>query len=182
MCFLCSRFLHYIMTKSDMTAQEWKEKGNEEFNKGNWSEALNCYTNALKLSKENNTEKAVYYKNRAAAFLKLKDYEKVVTDCDDALKICPNDPKALFRRCQALEALERFEEAYRDARNIILSDPNNKSILPIATRLHEIVQERFKENSRVSAKVSTICKISFLLLCLLFLLLMYTINLQPLYV
>lgn len=142
------------MTKLDMTAQGWKEKGNEEFNKGNWSEALSHYTNALKLASEDNPEKAVYYKNRAAAYLKLHDYEKVVKDCDSALKICSNDPKALFRRCQALEALERFEEAYRDARNIILSDPNNKMIQPIAARLHEIVQERHKENSRLSAKVN----------------------------
>lgn len=141
------------MTKSDLSAQEWKEKGNEEFNKNNWSEALNCYTNALKLVKEDNAEKAIYYKNRAAAYLKLQDYEKVIKDCDDSLQICPNDPKALFRRCQALEALERFEEAYRDAKNIILFDPNNKSVQPIAARLHEIVQERYKENSRVSAKV-----------------------------
>lgn len=137
-----------------MTAQEWKEKGNEEFNKGNWSEALNYYTNALKLVKEENAEKAVYYKNRAAAYLKLHDYEKAIADCDSALKICCNDPKALFRRCQALEALKRFEEAYRDARNIILSDPNNKVIQPIAARLHEIVQERHKENSRIGAKVN----------------------------
>lgn len=149
------------MTKSDMTAQEWKEKGNEEFNKGNWSEALDCYTNALNLVKEDNAEKAIYYKNRAAAYLKLLDYEKVIKDCDNALKICSNDPKALFRRCQALEALERFEEAYRDARNIILSDPNNKSIQPIAARLHEIVQERHKEMSRISAKVSQMLDLAF---------------------
>ena len=142
------------MTKTDMTAQEWKEKGNEEFNKGNWSEALSYYTSALKLVDEDNVEKAVYYKNRAAAHLKLRDYENVIKDCDNALKICCNDPKALFRRCQALEALERFEEAYRDARNIILSDPNNKVIQPIVARLHEIVQERHKENSRISAKVN----------------------------
>lgn len=138
---------------SDKTAQEWKEKGNEEFNKGNWSEALDCYTSALKLTKGDNSDKAVYYKNRAAVYLKLKEYENVIMDCDSVLKICSNDPKALFRRCQALEALEKFEEAYRDARYIILSDPNNKSIQPIATRLHEIVQERYKENSRISAKV-----------------------------
>lgn len=144
-----------------MTAQEWKEKGNEEFNKGNWSEALDCYTNALNLVKEDNAEKAIYYKNRAAAYLKLLDYEKVIKDCDNALKICSNDPKALFRRCQALEALERFEEAYRDARNIILSDPNNKSIQPIAARLHEIVQERHKEMSRISAKVSQMLDLAF---------------------
>lgn len=142
------------MTKSDMTAQEWKEKGNEEFNKGNWSEAVNHYTNALKLINEDNAEKAVYYKNRAAAYLKLCDYEKVIKDCDNALKICCNDPKALFRRCQALEALERFEEAYRDARNIIVSNPNNKVIQPIAARLHEIVQKRHKESSRIDTKVN----------------------------
>ncbi|KAL0130663.1 hypothetical protein PUN28_002351 [Cardiocondyla obscurior] len=144
-----------------MTPQEWKEKGNEEFNKSNWSEAVNHYTNALKLVKEDNTEKAIYYKNRAAAYLKLSDYEKVIEDCNSALKICSNDPKALFRRCQALEALKRFEEAYRDARNIILADPNNKVIQPIAARLHEIVQQRHKENSRVSTKVSQMLDLAF---------------------
>jgi len=145
------------MIKSDITAQEWKEKGNEEFNKSSWLEAVNCYTNALKLVKEDNAEKAIYYKNRAAAYLKLCDYEKVIKDCDNVIKLYPNDPKALFRRCQALEALERFEEAYRDARNIILFDPNNKIIQPMVARLYEVVQERHKENSRVSAKVSYSC-------------------------
>ncbi|XP_012233460.2 protein unc-45 homolog B [Linepithema humile] len=149
------------MTNSDLNAQEWKEKGNEEFNKNNWSEALNCYTNALKLVKEDSAEKAIYYKNRAAAYLKLQDYEKVIKDCNDSLEICPNDPKALFRRCQALESLERFEEAYQDARNIILFDPNNKSIQPIAARLYKIVQERYKENSRISAKVSQMLDLAF---------------------
>ncbi|XP_071652808.1 protein unc-45 homolog B-like [Temnothorax longispinosus] len=132
------------MAKSVMTAQEWKEKGNEEFSKGNWSNAISHYTNGLKLIKEDNAEKGVYYKNRAAVYLKLHDYEKVVEDCDSALKKCCN--KALYRRCQALEALERFEEAYRDAEIIISSDPNNKVIQPVATRLFEIVQERRKEN------------------------------------
>ncbi|XP_011870824.1 PREDICTED: protein unc-45 homolog B [Vollenhovia emeryi] len=149
------------MTKADMTSQEWKEKGNEEFNKGNWSEALSHYTNALKLVKEDSAEKAVYYKNRAAAYLKTHDYERVVEDCDSSLKICYNDPKALYRRCQALEALERYEEAYRDARTIILDDPNNKIIQPIAARLHKIVQERHKENSRIGAKVSQMLELVF---------------------
>lgn len=150
------------MTKvTNTTAQEWKEKGNAEFNKGNWLEALSCYTNALNLTKEENSDKAIYYKNRAAAYLKREEYDKAMKDCDEALKICPNDPKALFRRCQALEALDRFEEAYRDARYIIAADPGNKAIQPIAARLHEIVQERYKENSRVGAKVSQMMNIAF---------------------
>lgn len=151
------------MTKiTNTNANEWKDKGNAEFNKGNWSEALSCYTNALKLTNEDNSEKAIYYKNRAATYLKQKEYDRAIKDCDEALKICPNDPKALFRRCQALEALERFEEAYRDARYIISTDPNNKAIKSTTARLHEIVQEKYRQNSCVSSKVcyilSKICK------------------------
>ncbi|XP_068978895.1 protein unc-45 homolog B [Bombus flavifrons] len=150
------------MTKTtNLTAHEWKEEGNVEFNKGNWSEALSCYTNALKLTNEDNSEKAIYYKNRAATYLKQEEYNKAIEDCDEALKISPNDPKALFRRCQALEALERYEEAYRDARYIISADPGNKAIQPIAAKLHEIVQERYRQNSRVSVKVSQMIDIAF---------------------
>lgn len=141
------------MTKADLTPQEWKEKGNEEFKNGFYDKALSCYTNALKLTKEDNFDKAVYLKNRAAVYLKQNEYDKVIQDCDEALKISPNDPKALFRRCQALEAKERFEEAYRDARAVITADPGNKAIQPIIAKLHEICQERLRENSKVSAKV-----------------------------
>ncbi|XP_034935323.1 protein unc-45 homolog B [Chelonus insularis] len=149
------------MTKLTLSPQELKEKGNEEFQKGNWDEALEYYTNALKLSNEENLEKSIFYKNRAAVYLKQKEYENAMKDCDAALKISPNDPKALFRRCQALEALGRYEEAYRDARFVINVDPNNKAIQPVLARLHEIVQERYRENSRTSAKVAQMFELAF---------------------
>ncbi|XP_024883055.1 protein unc-45 homolog B-like [Temnothorax curvispinosus] len=145
------------MAESNMTAQEWKEKGNEEFNKGNWSEALSDYTNALNLV-ENNAEKTVYYKNRAAAYLKLNDYENALEDCDSALKICCN--KALYRRCQALEALERFEEAHWYAEIIISSDPNNKVIQPVKERLHKIVQG-CRKDPHLSATISKMMDSAF---------------------
>ncbi|XP_058799636.1 protein unc-45 homolog B [Phymastichus coffea] len=149
------------MTKSELTPHEWKERGNEEFKNGFFDKALSCYTQALKLTKEDNFDKAIYYKNRAAVYLKQKDYEKVIKDCEEALKISPNDPKALFRRCLALEALERFEEAYRDARAVITSDPGDKAIQPIASRLHEICQERLRQNSKTSAKVAQMFELAF---------------------
>jgi tetratricopeptide (TPR) repeat protein len=40
-------------------------------------------------------------------------YEQVVEDCDEALKLDANYVKALNRRANALEALERYEEALR---------------------------------------------------------------------
>jgi import receptor subunit TOM70 len=42
-------------------------------------------------------------------------HEKVVEDCDEALKLDSRYVKALNRRGTALEALERYEEALRGA-------------------------------------------------------------------
>lgn len=150
------------MTKTELiTSNQWKEKGNEAFKNSEWEEAEECYTTALSLADKSSKEKSICYKNRAAVYLKRNEYSKAISDCDKSLEICPNDPKALFRRCQALEALERYEEAYRDARNVISVDPTNKAIQPMLSKLHEIVQERLKINSQTTTKVSQMFKLAF---------------------
>ena len=37
-----------------------------------------------------------------------------------SLQLCPNDPKALFRRCQAYEALDQADKAYVDGREVCI--------------------------------------------------------------
>ncbi|XP_068086823.1 protein unc-45 homolog B [Anabrus simplex] len=142
-------------------AQKCKEEGNAAFKEGDWNTAISCYTKAIQLSKEDSNDKAVYYKNRAAAYLKISEYSNALNDCNAALEIVRNDPKALFRRCQALENLERFEEAYRDARQVHTVDPLNKAIQPVLERLHQIVQERLRENAQTSNRVAQMFKIGF---------------------
>ncbi|XP_069675241.1 protein unc-45 homolog B [Periplaneta americana] len=141
--------------------QTWKEKGNVAFKNGDWDEAYRCYTKAIKQTKDDTSEKAVYYKNRAAVHLKKNEYNEAHSDCTSALDIVPNDPKALFRRCQALEALEKYEEAYRDARQIHTVDPGNKAIQPILERLHAVVQDRLVQNAQTSNKVAQMFKYAF---------------------
>ena len=80
--------------------------------------------------------------------MKEEDFNSVIDDCTRSLEIVPNDPKALFRRCQAHEALNQVEKAYNDAREVHRVDPKNPSIEPVLVRLHKVV----------SAKV---CKCSF---------------------
>jgi len=53
-----------------------------------------------------------------------------------------NDIKALFRKCQALEQLEKYGDAYKDALQLIKLDPKNKAIIPIMQRLSVINQEK----------------------------------------
>lgn len=139
---------------------KYKEEGNDAFKSEKWDLAVNLYTKAIKLG-EKSKDLPVYYKNRAAAYLKLNEHEKALSDCTEVLKISPKDPKALFRRSQALESLERYEEAYRDAREVWNCDPTNKSVKPILERLHKIVQERSQFNSQTINKVTQMCEIAF---------------------
>jgi hypothetical protein len=47
-------------------------------------------------------------------------YELVVADCDSALALDKRYEKALNRRANALEALERYEEALRGTQFLVL--------------------------------------------------------------
>lgn len=137
-----------------------KERGNEEFKNGFWDEALVWYTKAIKCG-EKHKDLPVFYKNRAATYLKLEKYSNALDDCSKSLEGCPNDPKALFRRFQSLEGMERFEEAYRDLRAIHTQDPNNKIIKPHLERMHAIVQERARQRAQTSNKVTQMFQIAF---------------------
>jgi tetratricopeptide (TPR) repeat protein len=138
----------------------FKEQGNEAFKKSDWNGAIKFYTKAIKHG-EKHKELPVFYKNRAAAYLKLDEFDKAYKDCTKSLELAPNDQKALFRRCQALEALERFEESYKDARTVWNNDPSFKPIQPILERLHKIVEERVRLNAQTSTKVKTMFDLAF---------------------
>jgi tetratricopeptide (TPR) repeat protein len=148
------------MTTEQAEAVKFKE-GNDAFKNGNWDSAAKLYTKAINLQKTEDKDLVIFLKNRAAAYLKLKNYDAAVSDCDKSLAIVPNDPKALYRRCQALECLERYEEAYRGATQIFKDDPNNKMIQPVLERLHRIVQERSRQSAQTSTKIESMTKIAF---------------------
>ncbi|KAK9503519.1 hypothetical protein O3M35_010058 [Rhynocoris fuscipes] len=140
---------------------ELKEEGNKAFKNNDWKEALKLYCAALSLSADFSQERAIILKNRAAVYLKLNENQKAIEDCDKALEIIPEDPKALFRRCQALENVGRYEEAFRDAKQIHTVDPTNKAIQPILARLHTIVENRIKENTQTENKIRQMFKYAF---------------------
>lgn len=142
-------------------AETYKNKGNEAFKLENYEEAISLYSKAIDLAEKDSRDLSTYLKNRAAAYLKTKSYENVIKDCDEALRIVPEDPKALFRRSQALESLDRFEEAYRDAKAIFTVDPSNKAVQPVLSRLHAIVQERARQSAQTSNKVEQMFKLAF---------------------
>lgn len=141
-------------------AVEFKEEGNVAFKNGDWTAAIEAYTKAIKSGKDHK-QLSTFYKNRAAAYLKLEKYEQVVRDCNKSLELEPNEPKAMYRRAQANEQLGRFEEAYRDAVNVWNVDKSDNSVKQFVTRLHTIVQRRAEENAQTSSKVQKMIEIAF---------------------
>jgi len=121
-----------------------KESGNDHYKNGQNEEAIEAYSEAIDICEEKKDEKtlAVCLKNRAAVYLKQENYDATVQDCTKCLEISPNDPKALFRRCQAYEALGKVDSAYQDARECHRVDPNNAALQPVLVRLHKAVSEK----------------------------------------
>ncbi|XP_055902574.1 protein unc-45 homolog B [Eupeodes corollae] len=149
------------MTNSDADlALTYKDKGNDAFKAEHWEDAVQYYSEAIKLG-EKHKDLPIFYKNRAAAYLKKREFTKAIDDCTESLRLAPNDPKALFRRFQAYEGLEKFEEAYKDATELFKADPANKAIQPALARLHVIVQERAQKNAKTSTKVKQMCELAF---------------------
>ncbi|XP_075145406.1 unc-45 myosin chaperone [Haematobia irritans] len=138
----------------------YKDKGNEAFKEGKWEEAVQFYTKAIRKG-DKHKELPIFYKNRAAAYLKQSKWELALEDCNESLKLAPKDPKALFRRAQAYEGLEKFGEAYKDATDLFKADPGNQSVQPMLKRLHLIVQEKAAENARTSTKVQQMMELAF---------------------
>lgn len=143
-----------------MSAAELKEKGNDLFKKGRFIQAIDSYSEALKLS-DNKHEKAVFFKNRAAAHLKQGNFQQCIDDCTQALDVTASDTKALFRREQAHEELGQYSQAYNDARRLLQIEPKNKTFQKIAFKLRQILEVKLFEERSTENRVKRMLELLF---------------------
>jgi hypothetical protein len=82
-------------------ARGLKQAGNILFSEHNYSAAALRYTEAIEEAPEKHKECAVFLNNRATCYFKMGDYDKVISDCSQALKLDADYTKCLLRRAQA---------------------------------------------------------------------------------
>lgn len=90
-------------------AEELKVQGNNYMKMGQYSEALDIYTEAINLNPKNH----VFYCNRAAAYSRLEKHWNAISDCKESIKLHPT-AKAYGRLGVAYSNMNMYQEA-RDA-------------------------------------------------------------------
>ena len=122
------------------TSRAIKEEGNEHFKRKEYEKAAQCYTRAIAVSSSegediNPDDRLIYYKNRAACYLKQEKFSEATSDCLSALKINPNDPKSLYRYAQALEGAGKEAESLVQLKKLLKVDPKNREANEMARKL-----------------------------------------------
>ncbi|KAI8031024.1 hypothetical protein LOK49_LG01G01123 [Camellia lanceoleosa] len=118
-----------LCRKNEEAALESKRKGNECFSKGDYSNALSFYSQALRVAptSANDTEKnlvAMLYVNRASVLHRMGLLVECVRDCNRALVICSSYAKAWYRRGKANVSLKNYEDAVRDLHVAMNMEPS----------------------------------------------------------
>lgn len=121
--------------KQDQTSTEDHQEKKDE----NKQDQISAEDKSVKLMRSQ------LFSNRAACFLALEDYEMVITDSSEALKLEPNYVKALTRRGSAYEVREKYEESLKDFKRVMELEPRNFVVLKKIPGLEKKRKEQFEK-------------------------------------
>ncbi|XP_029960768.1 protein unc-45 homolog B-like [Salarias fasciatus] len=129
-----------------------KDEGNKHFQAGDFDQAIECYTKAIKMCKDKKVL-AVIHRNRSACYLKKENYSSAASDASKAIDVDAADVKALYRRCQALEKLGKLDMAFKDVQRCATIEPKNKTFLETLRRLGAEIQAKLKTTFSTDSRV-----------------------------
>ncbi|GAB5356959.1 hypothetical protein AAMO2058_000332900 [Amorphochlora amoebiformis] len=111
-----------------------KAQGTSDFKSGNYAEAVATYTKALQCDPDNKTFNIPVLSNRAAAYMRLREYEKAVEDLHTVIEDQPENLKAYLRRATCHQELQNHAGAVGDLERACKLDRGNREI---RQRLHK---------------------------------------------
>jgi stress-induced-phosphoprotein 1 len=116
--------------KANLTpVARFKEKGDTSYKNANFEDAVGHYTKCLdqlqSQGKSGSDLALKAYANRAACYKQISNFDGVISDCTAVLEVDPENVKALIRRAQAFEGVERYRFALQDVKTV-LQMPYNK--------------------------------------------------------
>ncbi|XP_032565637.1 tetratricopeptide repeat protein 12 isoform X1 [Chiroxiphia lanceolata] len=135
--------------RNEQLANALKEKGNEEFRRGDFAGAIQSYSEGL----EKLRDKQELYTNRAQAYLKIQEYEKAIGDCEWALKCNGKCIKAYFLMGKAHLALKHYPESRQCYEKMLQVDPQKESLFKACVAEVDSEEKRVKDEERAKKEV-----------------------------
>mmetsp|Transcript_18743 Transcript_18743/g.26398 ORF Transcript_18743/g.26398 Transcript_18743/m.26398 type:complete len:324 (-) Transcript_18743:193-1164(-) len=103
--------------------EAFKEQGDDMYKAANFEEAIKHYSQCIDaLQAEGKTLSPLAmkaYSNRAACYKQISNFDGTIGDCTAVLEIEPDNVKALIRRAQAFEGVERYRFALQDVKTVL---------------------------------------------------------------
>ncbi|GAX11692.1 hypothetical protein FisN_7Lh061 [Fistulifera solaris] len=100
-----------------------KEKGDDLYKNAQFEAATVEYTkciDALIASNQGTSDLILKaYSNRAACYKQISHFDGTIADCTSVLEVEPDNVKALIRRAQAFEGVERYRFALQDVKTVL---------------------------------------------------------------
>lgn len=111
-------------------AEQAKSKGNQQFKKKNFNEALNFYEEAIQL----NPNEPLYYNNKAAAYIEMNDLDGALAEIARAEKLFEEGvvkdfvkkAKVLARKGTIYGKQEKWDQAILALEKSLMEDTNQK--------------------------------------------------------
>lgn len=112
---ICTVLFTLVQEALKMTQEyeQLKLEGNQHFKEERFQQAVDCYTEALKLQPQCH----LLYSNRSAAHNRLGNYEEALADADCCLSISPQFARGHLRKATVLNELGKYREAMKSAEN-----------------------------------------------------------------
>lgn len=139
-----------VVTEEDKAeAESLKEQGNQYLVQRDYDSAIDCYSKAIQ--KDGKGEKShIYYANRAAAYIYLKQYEKAIEDCEEAIRLCPSYIRAYTRLGGIYNTLKQYQKAIEVYEKGLHYEPNNTSLLESKNRAMNELNANSNANSNAN--------------------------------
>ena len=115
-----------IDKKNLESAERLKAQGNASMQKKKYEKAKNYYTKALELIPAGPTSH-IYFSNRAAALLSMRNFNEAVWDAERSIALKPDYAKAHARLGLAHFLLEHYEDAVNAYTLAVEYDPENST-------------------------------------------------------